>query len=171
MLFLVPPHNFSPDDRPSPRPRLPVLLLPPHFRSIQENFLQIFFRIFLPNSLTSRFIREGGENGGELRQLEETRSIDFTSFVRPFSILLSTCVTASILPSDWPFFTPPLRASRPYSPSFQLHPPRQLLTRLTPNVQAFYSGNSCRSKTSTTESRFMGTTLPPDTPQREYIDR
>lgn len=126
---------------------------------------EFFFPILL---LLGSFAKEVR---GELRQLEETRSIDFASFVRPFSILLSTCVTASILPSDWPFFTPPLRASRPYSPSFQLHPPRQLLTRLTPNVQAFYSGNSCRSKTSTTESRFMGTTLPPDTPQREYIDR
>lgn len=109
---------------------------------------------------------------------EETRSIDFTSrsFVPPFSILLSTlchCLHSSLQLAFF-FFLPPLLASRPYSPPFQLlhrpPPPRQFLTRApTSKRRRSIQGTPVAAKPEPTESRFMGTTLPPDSsPKRIY---
>lgn len=132
VLFLVPPHNFSPDDRLFPRPILSPSPPTSFFRSVQ---------------------RTRGKSPSNFRYDAKIRSIQaFRNFLskpsRPFFL----------------FFT---SSSFVYSfLRFSCILPK-LLTRLIPTL---YSGNSCRSKTS--ESRFMGTTLPSDTPQkREYIDR
>lgn len=147
MLFLVPPHNFSPDDRPFPRPRLPVLSSPtsPSFsfdpRKFSPSFLPNFSSQFSYFSVHSRRRRE--ENFVNSRKLDPSIShLSFDHF-RSFYLHVS-------LPPFFPpigLFLPRLYAHLALTPlRFSCTLPANFLPDLPPTSKRSIQGTPVAAK-------------------------
>lgn len=147
MLFLVPLHNFSPDDRPFPRPRLPVLSSPtsPSFsfdpRKFSPSFLPNFSSQFSYFSVHSRRRRE--ENFVNSRKLDPSIShLSFDHF-RSFYLHVS-------LPPFFPpigLFLPRLYAHLALTPlRFSCTLPANFLPDLPPTSKRSIQGTPVAAK-------------------------
>lgn len=147
MLFLVPPHNFSPDDRPFPRPRLSVLSSPtsPSFsfdpRKFSSSFLPNFSSQFSYFSVHSR--RRWEENFVNSRKLDPSIShLSFDHF-RSFYLHVS-------LPPFFPpigLFLPRLYAHLALTPlRFSCTLPANFLPDLPPTSKRSIQGTPVAAK-------------------------